>query len=201
MAHPVLKWCVQEYLYTNLAFGICYPVFRCATSQLCKSTSSIHSYLCPHSGDTSNFGTSRTSGLLPYTSSFRGQRGVFQVVDTSTTRKEQSRRRVLKAIRGFPNEFNHNWNADGQRRLIDELVDFPCKFQFKIIGIRQGNFVEDIVDCVAEVLQIDPSYMEVSTRDKGKYRSITIDAPCNSSEQVYSIYAAIDRDPRVKFKF
>eukprot|EP00871_Galdieria_phlegrea_P005201 jgi/Galph1/5682/GphlegSOOS_G4306.1 len=107
----------------------------------------------------------------------------------------------IRAIRGFPNEFNHNWNADGQRRLIDELVDFPCKFQFKIIGVRQGNFVGDMVDCVAEVLQIDPSYLEVYTRDRGKYRSITIDAPCNTSEQVYSIYAAIDRDPRVKFKF
>ncbi|GJQ15621.1 hypothetical protein GpartN1_g7412.t1 [Galdieria partita] len=194
-------WCLKEYAFTSIAFGVCYPVFRSATNQWYKSTSHMYSLLCPSSGEASNFGTIRTRRLLPNLSSFYGQRGAFQVVETLSTPKEQNRKRILKAIRGFPNEFNHNWNADGQRRLIDELVDFPCKFQFKIIGIRQGNFVGDIVDSVAEVLQIDPSYMEVSTRDKGKYRSITIDAPCNSSEQVYSIYAAIDRDPRVKFKF
>lgn len=178
----------------NLAFTVS-PLFSYTKSYWCKSN--YHSGVC--SFPIATFATTRKSMSFSNPSSFlHGQRvGVFPMLSTPKQRNPNT----WKAIRGFPNEFNHNWNADGQRRLIDELVDFPCKFQFKVIGIRQGNFVGDIVDCVAEVLQIDPAYVEVSTKDKGKYRSITIDAPCNSSEQVYSIYAAIDRDPRVKFKF
>ena len=37
-------------------------------------------------------------------------------------------------------------------------------------------------------------------RDKGKYRSVTLRCYFENAQQVYSVYAAIDRDPRVKYK-
>mmetsp|Transcript_15609 Transcript_15609/g.42039 ORF Transcript_15609/g.42039 Transcript_15609/m.42039 type:complete len:162 (+) Transcript_15609:74-559(+) len=122
-------------------------------------------------------------------------------------------------IRGFPNQFGSeaagepqpekNASAEqassdaqqGEYRAFNDLVDFPCVFTFKVIGLRQGQFAEDMCDCVASVLEIKSENVKVSVRDKGKYRSLTILAPCNNADQIYSIYAAIDRDPRVKFKF
>ncbi|KAA8492494.1 UPF0250 protein [Porphyridium purpureum] len=84
---------------------------------------------------------------------------------------------------------------EAEQRL-DDLVDWPCMYTFKVIGLRQGDFIGDISDSIAQVLEVDASVLKVSHRDKGRYRSLTVNAPCNSAEQVYSIYAAIDRDPR-----
>lgn len=115
-------------------------------------------------------------------------------------------------IRGFPNNFNKDAGknnlggglggglGDG-RRVFDELVDFPCVFTFKVIGMAQGDFMGDIVDSVALALETDKKYLKTTFRDRGKYRSITLKAPVNTASQIYDVYAAIDRDPRVKFKF
>lgn len=107
-------------------------------------------------------------------------------------------------IRGFPNNFDNasgNNNISGEARVFDELVDFPCVFTFKVIGMAQGNFMGDIIDSVALALDTDKKFLKTSFRDRGKYRSITVKAPVNTANQIYDVYAAIDRDPRVKFKF
>lgn len=107
-------------------------------------------------------------------------------------------------IRGFPNNFDNasgNNNISGGTRVFDELVDFPCVFTFKVIGMAQGNFMGDIIDSVALALETDKKFLKTSFRDRGKYRSITVKAPVNTASQIYDVYAAIDRDPRVKFKF
>jgi len=40
----------------------------------------------------------------------------------------------------------------------------------------------------------------VRWRDRGKYRSITLKLMFENAEQVYALYAAVNRDPRVRFK-
>ena len=120
-----------------------------------------------------------------------------------------------------------------------QLVDFPCNFQIKVVGsrqvsrsnilrllccrhlddLRQGEFVEDILDSIASVVQSNRASLKHSYRDNGKWRSITVrsatrawpraaltqrpqvQVPVASAEQLYDVYAAIGRDPRVKFKF
>eukprot|EP00179_Madagascaria_erythrocladioides_P000114 CAMPEP_0198313450 /NCGR_PEP_ID=MMETSP1450-20131203/4463_1 /TAXON_ID=753684 ORGANISM="Madagascaria erythrocladiodes, Strain CCMP3234" /NCGR_SAMPLE_ID=MMETSP1450 /ASSEMBLY_ACC=CAM_ASM_001115 /LENGTH=171 /DNA_ID=CAMNT_0044016445 /DNA_START=116 /DNA_END=631 /DNA_ORIENTATION=- len=142
-----------------------------------------------------------------------------QLLRTSSAKRElcssRSRSRQtlsLTKMKGSTEEFykrlrqNNEQPEDGHeeaksKRMIGDLVDFPCKFTFKVIGLRQGDFVNDISDSVCAVLDIERHLLDVSFRDKGKYRSITVNAPCNTADQVYDIYRAIDRDPRVKFKF
>ena len=66
---------------------------------------------------------------------------------------------------------------------------------------RQGEFVEDILDSVGNVIKQDGRALPHSYRDKGKWRSITLKVPVQSAEELYKVYDAIDKDPRVKFKF
>mmetsp|Transcript_1228 Transcript_1228/g.3436 ORF Transcript_1228/g.3436 Transcript_1228/m.3436 type:complete len:177 (-) Transcript_1228:162-692(-) len=132
--------------------------------------------------------------------------------------------RVL-AIRGFPNTFSSDDESDPKppppappvevvaprvpnladiapsERMIGDLVDFPCVFTFKVVGQNAGSFLEDIVAAVAGAVGIDDKDVGVSSRDRGKWRSLTIKAPCTSADQVYAVYEAIDKDERVKFKF
>jgi len=61
--------------------------------------------------------------------------------------------------------------------------------------------MNDIVDSVAETLSTEKKNLKTSFRDHGKWRSITLRAAVLNKEQIYSVYAAISRDPRVKFKF
>lgn len=119
--------------------------------------------------------------------------------------------RTVRMIRGFPNKFQGGGNSDsssggggpesGSGELWDQLVDFPCVFTFKVIGVSQGDFANDIIDSVALALEMDRKFLKTSFRDRGKYRSITLEAPVNTVQQIQDVYAAIDRDPRVKFKF
>lgn len=104
-------------------------------------------------------------------------------------------------IRGFPNGENGDGNGKDSGIMWDQLVDFPCVFTFKIIGLAQGDFANDIIDSVALALEMDRTFLKTSFRDRGKYRSITVDAPVNTVDQIRNVYNAIDRDPRVKFKF
>ena len=70
----------------------------------------------------------------------------------------------------------------------------------KIIGDNEGAFVSDMRTLCAELTGQDESDVPVKWRDKGKYRSVTLTLCFESADQVYKVYAAIDRDPRVRFK-
>ena len=39
---------------------------------------------------------------------------------------------------------------------FENLVEFPCLFQLKVLGYRQGEFVEDILDLIGTTLGVPP---------------------------------------------
>lgn len=76
----------------------------------------------------------------------------------------------------------------------------PCELDIKVIGDNEGPFVSDIRTLCAEITGQAEDDVQVRWRDKGKYRAITLRLKFQSSEQVYAVYAAMDRDPRVRYK-
>lgn len=46
----------------------------------------------------------------------------------------------------------------GSAYNLDNLVDFPCLFQLKVLGHRQGEFVEDILDLIGNTLGERPPH-------------------------------------------
>jgi putative lipoic acid-binding regulatory protein len=92
----------------------------------------------------------------------------------------------------------------GERsRVFEALVEYPCEFTLKVIGADEGQFATDIVQLVAESCEVnvDALHGKWTTRVNGKWISVTVQAPVSSSEMLYTLYSAIDRDSRVKFKF
>lgn len=85
-------------------------------------------------------------------------------------------------------------------RVFEALVEYPCEFALKIVGLNEGDFVRDMIHLVAESCQVSqlPSY---STRVSGRWTSVTVQAPVQSAQMLYQLYENVDRDPRVKFKF
>jgi len=90
-------------------------------------------------------------------------------------------------------------NIDGTGAFKD-IQEYPCDLDVKVIGNNEGPFVADIVTLCAENTGMKEEDIQVRWRDKGKYRAITLRLHFENSDQVYAVYAAMDRDPRVKFK-
>jgi putative lipoic acid-binding regulatory protein len=56
-----------------------------------------------------------------------------------------------------------------------QLVDFPCVFTIKVVGLRQGEFVEDILDAIGEVIGKKGDSLTHTFRDNGKWRCVHMD--------------------------
>lgn len=94
-----------------------------------------------------------------------------------------------------------NEETGEQKRVFEALVEYPCEFTMKIVGLNEGAFAAEIVDIVAESCEVASADVKHSERRNGKYISVTVKAPVQSAEMLYSLYESVDRDPRVKFKF
>ena len=90
-----------------------------------------------------------------------------------------------------------NIDGTGSFRSVQE---YPCDLDIKVIGVNEGPFVSDIRTVCAEAAEQSEEDVPVRWRDKGKYRAITLRIHFENADQVYAVYAAINRDPRVKFK-
>ena len=87
----------------------------------------------------------------------------------------------------------------GEGRPIDALVDFPCVFKFKVVG--DAGFIPPLLERVGKVIgrAITDDEHSVRASKKGNYTSVTLDIPVDSADVVYSIYAVIKDDERVRF--
>lgn len=88
-----------------------------------------------------------------------------------------------------------------EQRRIHDLVQFPCVFRFKAIGRATAGFVSSLLQRVGSVLGRNVRDDEHSVRASahGAYESLTLDLWVTSGDEVYSIYAALKGDDRVKF--
>ncbi|GHA26287.1 DUF493 family protein YbeD [Oceanisphaera arctica] len=81
---------------------------------------------------------------------------------------------------------------------FDELLDFPCRFPFKILGLAD----ERLPDMVVEVLQqhIPGDYSpQVRPSSKGTYHAVTVQVTVHSKEQVELLYQQLGELDLVKY--
>lgn len=113
-----------------------------------------------------------------------------------------------------------------KRRVFEALVEYPSVFKMKIVGSdgddtivndqqEQQNqqqqqdgksnnkllFAPSIIKVVAESCGVDVSAIQHTIRKNGKWISVTVHAPVQNADMLYSLYENVDKDPRVKFKF
>ncbi len=112
--------------------------------------------------------------------------------------------------------------AQPERGRIHELVSFPCEFCFKAVGRASASdgddgeggeggeggddddergFVATLLERVARVLGREVTDGEHTVRKsaRGTYESVTLNLWVTSGDEVYSIYAALGDDERVKY--
>lgn len=80
---------------------------------------------------------------------------------------------------------------------FDELLEFPCQFPFKIIGLSDP----ELSDRIMKVLQnLAPGNYKPSVRQssKGTYDSVTVRVKVTSKEHVEQLYSELSKIKGVK---
>lgn len=82
---------------------------------------------------------------------------------------------------------------------VDSLIEYPCDFPIKIMGVMQDAFAQTMVDVVSSH---DPEFhagkLEMRPSTKGNYLSLTVSVRATSREQLDNLYRALSSHPMVK---
>ncbi|MBW8190725.1 DUF493 family protein YbeD [Neiella marina] len=71
-----------------------------------------------------------------------------------------------------------------------ELLDFPCNFPFKVLGVADESLPEKIIAVIQQHAPGDYA-PKVKPSSKGNYHSVTIDVTVTSKEHVETLYVAL----------
>lgn len=81
----------------------------------------------------------------------------------------------------------------------DTLLEFPCQFPIKIMGLRQDDFARTMIEIVlrhAPDFAVDSVEMRASSG--GKYLSLTCTIRATSKPQLDNLYRELTAHPMVK---
>lgn len=83
--------------------------------------------------------------------------------------------------------------------MKDTLLEFPCNFPIKIIGIAEEGFAQEILEVV---IRHAPDFvaatMEMRPSKGGSYLSLTCTVQAVSQVQLDALYRELSGHPRVK---
>ncbi|WP_413701301.1 DUF493 family protein YbeD [Psychromonas sp. KJ10-10] len=81
---------------------------------------------------------------------------------------------------------------------FDELLDFPCVFAFKVMGIAGPTLMEDILSVIQKHAPGDYA-PTVKPSSKGTYQSISIPVTVDSKALIETIYTELNKLESVRY--
>lgn len=81
------------------------------------------------------------------------------------------------------------------------LIEFPCTFPIKVMGINSSALIADVTAIVAvHCPDFDPEdNIKITPSSKGNYISVTATVNATSQQQLDSIYSDLSKHELVKF--
>lgn len=73
---------------------------------------------------------------------------------------------------------------------FDELLEFPCPFTFKIMGLATPNLEADVLSIIQKLAPGDYSPTSRPS-SKGNYKSLTLSVVVTSKEHIEQIYTEL----------
>jgi putative lipoic acid-binding regulatory protein len=87
---------------------------------------------------------------------------------------------------------------EGKIKLEDSLIEYPCDFPIKILGLSQQGFAKAVMEVVT---RHDPDFkastMEMRNSSKARYISLTCTVRATSREQLDALYQDLCDHPGV----
>lgn len=80
---------------------------------------------------------------------------------------------------------------------LNELLEFPCPFTYRIMGVARPELVDEVVEVVQRHAPGDYS-PEVKPSSKGNYHSVSITITATHIEQVETLYEELGKIAMVR---
>ncbi len=81
----------------------------------------------------------------------------------------------------------------------ETLIEFPCHFPIKVMGLQHADFLNEVVNVIQTILPaFDSRNIQTRASATGKYTSLTCEVYVTSKPQLDSIYMALTAHPMVK---
>lgn len=81
----------------------------------------------------------------------------------------------------------------------ETLIEFPCDFPIKIMGVATPDFAQTVAEVVLQhAPEFDPASMEMRPSREGKYLALTCTVRATSQLQLDNLYRALSSHPMVK---
>ncbi|XBS70919.1 DUF493 family protein YbeD [Acerihabitans sp. KWT182] len=75
---------------------------------------------------------------------------------------------------------------------LNELLEFPCPFTYKVMGVARPELVDDVVQVVQRHAPGDYT-PEVKPSSKGNYHAVSITITATHIEQVETLYEELGK--------
>ncbi|WP_417688356.1 DUF493 family protein YbeD [Pseudidiomarina sp.] len=85
-----------------------------------------------------------------------------------------------------------------QKTRFDELVEFPCHFTFKVMGVATPELPDAVVAVAQEHAPGDYS-PTVKPSSKGNYHSVSIQIRVESQQHIETLYQALAAIEEVRY--
>lgn len=79
-----------------------------------------------------------------------------------------------------------------------DLMEFPCHYQFKAVGNAGEEFVDAIVKAVGTHADVPADAVKTQPSGKGTYQSVSVLTTLHSYQQLTDIYAEMKKCPGLK---
>jgi putative lipoic acid-binding regulatory protein len=81
----------------------------------------------------------------------------------------------------------------------DSLIEYPCIFPIKVMGLKVDGFVHTICQVAAQFdPRFEPAHIELRASGGGKYLGMTLHINATSREQLDGLYRTLSSHPMVK---
>jgi len=81
---------------------------------------------------------------------------------------------------------------------FDELLEFPCSFSFKVMGVADPQLIPDVLTVIQKLAPGDYA-PTVKPSSKGTYHSLSIPVIVNSKEHIEEIYNGLNKLDLVRY--
>lgn len=80
----------------------------------------------------------------------------------------------------------------------EELLEFPCHYTFKAVGVSGDQFKESIIAAARKFALVPRDAVHVRPSGKGNYQSVSILVRLENYRQLQDIYAGMKQVPGLK---
>ncbi len=85
-------------------------------------------------------------------------------------------------------------------KVEETLVDFPCDFLIKVMGLTSDSFASTMVEVIqAYESTFDASKVDMRASSGGRFISLSCSVYVTSKHQLDNIYRALSEHPLVKY--